>query len=94
MIEYFSHSQFATYAHCGLKYKLHYINKIKSPVFSTKLIFGNAVHRALEYFHKSQIWTLCTKDELFNEFEVHWYNLMTEHDATLKWKTKKDWQID
>lgn len=85
--DYYSYSQFYTYAHCGLKYKIKYIDGHETPTISPNLIFGDAIHRSLEHFHRSHAEDQANKLEVFEEFANHWNNLATDE---IKWKTNKE----
>lgn len=43
-----SHSAVSTYLTCGHKYKLHYVDKLRSTQTSAALIFGGAVDKAID----------------------------------------------
>lgn len=44
-----SFSQANTYATCGMKYKYHYVDKLREPSFTAFLPFGSAIDTALNY---------------------------------------------
>jgi len=56
-----SYSQIRTYAECGLKYKYHYVDKLRPKKRNSALIFGTAFDKAIE---------ATLKDDKVNEREV------------------------
>lgn len=48
--DYISHSALATYQQCPLKYRFRYIDELPEESVSANLLFGAAIHKALEYF--------------------------------------------
>lgn len=44
-----SHSSKATYQVCGHKYRLHYLERYRSTVLSSALVFGSAIDQALNH---------------------------------------------
>jgi len=51
----YSHSKISTYENCPYKYKLQYIDKIKSEVPTTiEAFMGNLVHQTLEFLYKNK----------------------------------------
>lgn len=49
-----SHSAVATYAECGKKYRLHYIDRLRSKVISGALLFGSSIDHALNLLIKEK----------------------------------------
>ena len=47
--DYISHSAIMTYQQCPLRYRFKYINGLPETVVSSGLIFGGAIHSALEF---------------------------------------------
>ncbi len=43
-----SHSSVSTYLTCGQKYKLHYIDRLRSTQMHSALVFGSAIDKALD----------------------------------------------
>lgn len=48
-----SPSKITLYADCSLRWKFHYIDQIKKPVSSIHLVYGSAIHKALETLNLS-----------------------------------------
>ena len=69
----YSHSRLGTFEQCKLKYKFHYIDKIKVEGEDTVEAFmGALVHETLEKLYKDLKYSkLCTKEELLDFFESH-----------------------
>lgn len=51
---YISHSAISTYMRCPLRYRFRYLDNLPEKTVSSSLIFGNAVHRAVE-FHLTEL---------------------------------------
>ncbi len=64
MINKLSASRINLYTDCSLKYKFQYIDQIKKPISSVHLVFGSAVHKALEMLNKSLPNKLAPEDVL------------------------------
>jgi hypothetical protein len=43
-----SPSRFAAYAECGVKFRFRYVDEIRSPYRSSRLLYGSVLHRARE----------------------------------------------
>ncbi len=65
-----SYSALDTFRQCPLKYKFAVIDKIKAPK-SKEAVFGNKLHEALQFFHKSSPLSP-TLDELLNFLKEIW----------------------
>jgi RecB family exonuclease len=65
-----SYSALDTFKQCPLKYKLQVIDKIKAPK-SKEAVFGNTIHKALEFFH-SQSPLSPTLDGFLNYLKEKW----------------------
>jgi len=65
-----SYSALDTFRQCPLKYKFQVIDKIKAPK-SKEAVFGNKIHKALEFFHSKQP-VSPTLDELLNYLKEIW----------------------
>ena len=46
--DYISHSAITTYQQCPLRYQFKYVDGLPETVVSSALIFGGAIHSALE----------------------------------------------
>jgi putative RecB family exonuclease len=51
MRDHISYTQISTYMNCSLKYFYQYIEQIEWPFKPEGLIFGSAIHKALEHFY-------------------------------------------
>ena len=65
-----SYSALDTFKQCPMKYKFQQIDKIKAPK-SKEAVFGNKIHKALQYFHSTQPISP-TLDELLNYLKDIW----------------------
>ena len=65
-----SYSALDTFKQCPMKYKFQQIDKIKAPK-SKEAIFGNKIHKALQFFHSTQP-VSPTLDELLNYLKEIW----------------------
>jgi putative RecB family exonuclease len=79
--DYISHSAIATYQQCPLRYRFKYIDGLPETVVSSALIFGGAIHSALE-FHFTE--RLCgneppSLDQLLDVFQEAWRGRTVEH---------------
>ena len=67
-----SFSALDTFRQCPQKYKFQQIDKIRAPK-SKEVVFGNKIHKALQYFHSVQP-VSPTLDELQNYLKDNWDN--------------------
>ena len=72
--DYISHSAITTYQQCPLRYRFKYVDGLPETVVSSALIFGGAIHSALE-FHFTEL--LCgneppSLDQLLDVFQEAW----------------------
>ena len=79
--DYISHSAITTYQQCPLRYRFKYVDGLPETVVSSNLIFGGAIHSALE-FHFTEL--LCGNDSpshdlLLDVFQEAWRGRSTEH---------------
>lgn len=65
-----SYSALDTFKQCPLKYKFQVIDKIKAPKLK-EAVFGDKLHKALQYFHSKQM-PSPTLDELLNYLKEIW----------------------
>ena len=65
-----SYSALDTFRQCPLKYKFQVVEKIKAPK-NKEAVFGNKLHKALQYFHSKQP-VSPTLDELLNYIKEIW----------------------
>lgn len=78
-MNHYSNTQLGTYTSCNLAYKFQYIDKIVKPITSPNLVFGGAVHQALEYFHKNHKLTEeVTVKKLLDVFEFKWQSRVND----------------
>ena len=52
--DYISHSAITTYQQCPLRYRFKYVDALPETFVSSNLIFGGAIHSALE-FHFTEL---------------------------------------
>ena len=73
MRDHISFTQINTYMICPLKYKFQYIDQLEWPFVPAGLLFGSAVHKALEHFYtgKKENRKISYK-ELWSIFEGSW----------------------
>ncbi|MFT5326604.1 MAG: putative RecB family exonuclease, partial [Planctomycetaceae bacterium] len=79
--DYISHSAISTYQQCPLRYRFKYVDALPETFVSSNLIFGGAIHSALE-FHFTEM--LCGNDPpshdlLLDVFQEAWQGRSTEH---------------
>ena len=67
-----SFSALETFKQCALKYKYQNIDRIRAPK-SKEAVFGQKIHKALQYFH-SKTPVSPTLDELLNHIKEIWDN--------------------
>jgi putative RecB family exonuclease len=65
-----SFSALDTFQQCPLKYKYQQIDKIRAPKIK-EAVFGNKIHKALQFFHSKQP-VSPTLDELLNYLKENW----------------------
>jgi len=65
-----SYSALDTFKQCPLKYKFQVVDKIKAPK-TKEAVFGNKLHKALQYFHSKSPLSP-TLDELLNYLKEIW----------------------
>src|SRR3989338_6446963 len=71
----YSHSRLGTFQQCKYKYKLQYIDKIKTDLESIEVFMGKCVHETLEKLYKDlKFQKLNSKEELIQFFESLWDN--------------------
>ena len=69
----YSHSKLGTFQQCKYKYKLQYIDRIKSDLESIEAFMGKLVHKALEKLYNDlKFQKLNAKEELLQFFENIW----------------------
>lgn len=93
-----SHSAASVYLECSMKYKLHYINKLRSSTTGSALLFGTAVDKALEL--ALQQFPNAKEIDVKNKFLKHWINgeingeqVEIETSPLIKW-SKADSELD
>ncbi len=65
-----SYSALDTFKQCPMKYRFQVMDRIKAPK-SKEAVFGNKIHKALQYFHSTQP-VSPTLDELQNYLKDNW----------------------
>lgn len=72
--EAISISQINLYLTCSLKYRFQYIDRLPRLVQSAGLVFGGAIHKALEWLHKERRnGRNPPLDEVLRVFEADWH---------------------
>lgn len=72
--DYLSYSAITTYQSCPLRYYFRYVAGLPEKTISSSLVFGSAVHRAVEH-HFNELMAgnePPTLDALFGEYDRHW----------------------
>jgi putative RecB family exonuclease len=72
--DYVSWSAFTTYQHCPLKYFFRYVAGLPEPTISSTLIFGAAIHQAVE-FHFNALLAgepVPATAHLFAQYQQYW----------------------
>lgn len=85
MPEYLSASRINLYMQCSLKYKFRYIDKLPVPFKSSGLVFGSAVHSALDWLHRERMnGNGISLERLYRILEADWYAQKLELDIRFK----------
>src|SRR5215470_6975173 len=72
--EAISVSQINLYRTCSLKYRFQYIDQLPRLGRAAGLVFGSAVHKALEWLHKARAAGEHPRlDDLLRVFEADWH---------------------
>ena len=72
--ESLSPSQMNLYLTCSLKYRFQYVDKLPKRTQSANLVFGGAIHAALEWLHKDRkAGRQPPLDEILRVFEGDWH---------------------
>ncbi len=53
--DYLSYSAVRTFQGCPLKYRFRYIDGLPEDCVSSSLVFGSAIHSAMEFFFSQQL---------------------------------------
>ncbi len=87
----FSHSKLGTFQQCKFKYKLQYVDGVKSDRESIEIFLGKRVHETLEKLYTDlKYQKLNGKDELLAFFVVQWDKEMHENVFIIK----KEYSVD
>jgi CRISPR/Cas system-associated exonuclease Cas4 (RecB family) len=72
--DYLSFSSISTYQVCPLKYYFKYVAGLPEQVISSSLVFGKAVHRAVEFYFEQHLAgaELPTLDGLLGVYQTEW----------------------
>lgn len=72
--DYISFSAIRTYQQCPLRYFFRYVAGIPEETISASLVFGSAIHRAVEHHFRRLLETNspATQDELLSEYRSEW----------------------
>ncbi len=85
MIDHISYTQINTYLSCPLKYSFQYIEKIPWPFKPEGLVFGSAIHQALEHFYTGRKEGRdVPESEMLALYDAAWEK--EEADNTIKFK--------
>lgn len=81
-----SASSISTYLSCPLRFKFRHIDKIEAPADSPHLIYGSAIHTAIQAYHNSVYYgKRFTKNQIVNAFEVPWFFMIETSPVPVKW---------
>jgi RecB family exonuclease len=81
----YSHSRISTFEQCKYKYKLSYIDYIKSPVKTVEAFMGSLVHDALEKLYLNlDSGKLNSKDEFLEHYLYLWNKFWTDDILIVK----------
>ena len=74
--DYLSYSAVRTFQMCSLKYRFRYIDGLPEELVSSSLVFGSAIHAALEFFFSQQLAgeELPDRDMLLSVYKTNWQN--------------------
>ena len=80
VIDHLSHSAVSTYQQCPLKWHFRYVAKIPEEVIGSALVFGSAVHSAVERHFQSLLETGSAPEikELLEAFDACWESFDTD----------------
>jgi len=72
--DYLSYSAVRTFQNCPLKYRFRYIDGLAEDCVASSLIFGSAIHAALEFYFTAQMGgeSLPTLDTLLEVYQQSW----------------------
>lgn len=79
-MKHLSASSLSLYADCSLKFKFHYIDKIYKPISSIHLVYGSAIHKALEHLNISLLSEKEGLEDVFQEFHNIWNKEIKKND--------------
>lgn len=88
-MNHISASKVTSYADCGLKYKFNYIDKLGKFVSSIHLVYGSAIHAALEHFNVSLGATQDQSEDVFQAFHNEYEKGLIKdklEDNFFRWK--------
>lgn len=84
-MDHLSSSQINLYIQCSLKYKFQYIDLLPKPFKSSGLVFGSAIHSAINWLHKERMnGNGVTWERLCRIFDADWY--AQKLDAKIRYK--------
>jgi putative RecB family exonuclease len=72
--DYLSFSSIRTYQQCPLRYYFRYVAGMPEETISVALVFGSAIHRAIEHHFRVLLETSCfpSQEELLAEYQAGW----------------------
>ena len=79
--DYLSYSAVRTFQNCPLKYRFRYVDGLEEDCVSSSLIFGSAIHSALEFYFTQQLSgeALPTRDTLLDVYQQSWRDRSEEN---------------
>jgi len=84
-MNHLSASQINLYLLCSLKYRFQYVDLLPKPFKSSALVFGSAVHSAINWLHREKMnGSGVTLEKLHRIFDSDWYVEMMESNIRFK----------
>jgi len=84
-----SASKLIQYTDCGLKYKFHYKDKLDRFAASIHLVYGSAIHKALEELNKTLLGDKLHVLDVFDFFDKEWHSEIEKHNIRTSFYTDK-----
>jgi len=80
--EHISYSAITTYQQCPLRYRFRYVDGLPEPFVSSSLLFGGAIHSALEFHFTERLigHEPPSLDMLLDMFQAAWRERAAEYD--------------
>jgi putative RecB family exonuclease len=87
MLNHISYTQISTYLACPLKYSFQYVEQVPWPFKPEGLIFGSAIHQALEhYYNGRKEGRDVPLGEMIALYDAAWEKETTENAITIRFK--------